>query len=60
MEKVIVAQGFEELRNYDLKEVNEYLERGWTVKSVTMHHMRHSEGFNAVNAVFVLENKKET
>ena len=50
MEKVVVCHSSSWLSNYDFEEVNEYLEKGWTVKSVTM-----TAGKEYTHAVFVLE-----
>ena len=50
MEKVVVSSGGS--RIYSLDEVNEYLEQGWTVKSVTT--VANKDG---MSAIFVLEKK---
>lgn len=54
MEKVVAVNGYDEIKNHNLLVVNEYLEEGWTVKSVTMHHTQNS-AYIFVTAIFVLE-----
>ena len=43
-----------ENKNNNLAEGNRYLEQGWMVKSVTMHHTQNS-AYAEVTAIFVLE-----
>ena len=50
MEKVVVATGNYPLNTGDMCEVNSYLARGWTVKSVTIQNSK-----NHMTAIYVLE-----
>ena len=50
MEKVIVATGNYPLNTDDMREVNAYLARGWSVKSVTVQNSK-----NHMTAIYVLE-----
>ena len=50
MEKVIVATGNYPLSTDDMREVNSYLARGWSVKSVTVQNSK-----NHMTAIYVLE-----
>ena len=50
MEKVIVATGNYPLNTDDMCEVNAYLARGWSVKSVTIQNSK-----NYMTAIYVLE-----
>lgn len=51
MEKVVVATGNYPLSTEDMREVNSYLSRGWSVKSVTVQNSK-----NHMTAIYVLEN----
>lgn len=55
MEKVIVANCWDEIHNYDVNEVNEYLAKGWKVKFIKLHNTKDSIGSTRINAIFVLE-----
>ena len=50
MEKVIVIKQCYSLDSYDVKEINEYLHSGWTVKHVKMNSCS-----DWITAIFVLE-----
>lgn len=50
MEKVVVAQGLNDLNSRDVKEVNELLSQGWTVKFVSTTATN-----DYVTAVFILQ-----
>lgn len=50
MEKVVVATGNYPLNTDDMREVNSYLARGWSVKSVTVQNSK-----NHMTAIYVLE-----
>ena len=50
MEKVVVATGNYPLSNEDMYEVNRYLGRGWSVKSVTTQNTK-----DHMTVIFVLE-----
>ena len=50
MEKVVVATGNYPLSNEDMYEVNQYLARGWVVKSVTTQNTK-----DHMTVIFVLE-----
>lgn len=52
MEKMVVVNGLYSLDEIDVEEVNEYLETGWSVKSVTT-----AVSEEHLTAIFVLENK---
>ena len=54
MEKVIAVDNYDNIDTYSLKEVQQWLDLGWRVKSVTMHNIKNSIGV-IVNAIFVLE-----
>ena len=50
MEKAIVAYGHYNLTKYDMSDINEYLDKGWKVK--TIHTVVVEE---YVTAIFILE-----
>ena len=52
MEKVVIVGSIGNLHSYDAKDVNEYLDKGWTVKSI--HTTTNKE---YMTAIFVLEKK---
>ena len=52
MEKVVIIGSVGDISSYKAKEVNEYLDKGWTVKTI------HTVGTNEyTTAIFVLEKK---
>ena len=52
MEKVVIIYGDEKIYDYKADDVNKYLDKGWTVKSVNIAATK--EG---TTAIFVLEKK---
>ena len=52
MEKVVIINGYSRIFCSDADEVNEYLDEGWTVKSVNMAATE-----DGTTAIFVLEKK---
>lgn len=55
MEKVVVATGQYPLSNDDMREVNQYLAGGWSVKSVTPQNTK-----DHMTVIFVLERERST
>ena len=54
MEKIIAIDGYDVIGKYDLDEVQKWLDKGWKVKSITMHNIKTAVGVR-VNAIVVLE-----
>ena len=52
MEKVVIMYGVGNISDYQADEVNEYLDKGWTVKSVNMAATKEY-----TTAIFVIEKK---
>ena len=59
MEKVIAVYGYDNLSTYDLSDVQQWLDRGWRVKSITMHNIKNCTDSVTVNAIFVLVIKNQ-
>ena len=55
MERIVVATGNYPLCNNDMREVNNYLANGWTVKSVTPQNTK-----DHMTVIFVLESPQGT
>ena len=51
MEKVIIINSFHHLSNNNVKEINEWLAKGWKVKSVVTESVKD----DFITAIFVLE-----